>query len=62
METLSKKINPSIIITKLAVLWLQKHHPEKQYALIVKKGLAWLKRRMGEEGLKEEELGPVEVV
>jgi hypothetical protein len=23
---------------------MQKHHPEKQYALIIKKALAWLKK------------------
>lgn len=59
VATLSKKINPAVVITKLMVLWLQKNHNSKQYALILKKALAWLKKKITEEGIDEGQLNGI---
>ena len=42
--------NPDIVITYLVKL---KHHPEKKYALLVKKAEAWLKKTLREEKMEE---------
>ena len=51
-----KTINPDIVITYLLKLWLQKHHPEKQYGLLVKKAEAWLKKALREEKVEERKI------
>lgn len=33
-----------IAITYLVAKWIEKNHPEKQYALIVKKALSFIKK------------------
>jgi hypothetical protein len=43
----------------LVVLWLQKYHPEKQYALIIKKALSWLKKAVAEKGVDETKLNVI---
>lgn len=42
------------------VLWLQKNHNSKQYALILKKASAWLKKKITEEGIDEGQLNVIE--
>ena len=44
IHQLRSTIKTEILITKLVMLWMQKHHPQKQYALIIKKALAWLRK------------------
>lgn len=56
VSELSKQISAAIVITRLVVLWMQRHHPEKQYALIIKKAQAWLKRAMAEHKVEESSL------
>ena len=56
---LSKKVNVSVVITKLVVLWIQKRHNTKQYSLILKKAQAWLKRKIAEEAIDEEQLNKI---
>ena len=51
-----KHIKPEIVITYLIINWIQKHHPEKQYALIVKKGRSWLKKALQNVMLEEGKL------
>lgn len=58
--TLSQKINAAVVITKLVVLWLQKNHNSKQYALILKKALAWLKKKTTEEAIDEGQLNVIQ--
>jgi hypothetical protein len=35
----------SAVITFLILKWIEKHHPQKEYALIVKKASNWLKKQ-----------------
>lgn len=42
------------MVTQLVVVWMQKHHTDKQYALIVKKALAWIKKTLNEKGITED--------
>jgi hypothetical protein len=32
---------------------MQKHYTDKQYSLIIKKALAWIKKAMAEKGITE---------
>lgn len=41
---------------------MQKNHPGKEYALILKKAQAWLKKKVAEEGVDESKLGQIESV
>ncbi len=59
---LCKQINQIIIITKLVILWMQKHHPEKQYALIIKKATSWLNKSIKENSVDEAVLSGIEAV
>ena len=53
---LMKDIKAEIIITFLVSEWIQKYHPEKQYALLVKKAKSWLKKALEEVMLEEGKL------
>jgi hypothetical protein len=33
------------VMTYLIVIWIEKHHPEKEYSLIVRKARSWLKKQ-----------------
>jgi hypothetical protein len=35
------------VITYLIAKWIEKHHPEKQYSLVVKKGLNFARKNCG---------------
>lgn len=59
---LCKQIKQNIVITKLVILWMQKHHPEKQYALIIKKAISWLNRSIKENSVDEAVLSGIEAV
>lgn len=59
---LCKQIKQNIVITKLVILWMQKHHPEKQYALIIKKAISWLNRSIKENFVDEAVLSGIEAV
>jgi len=37
------------VITFLIVKWIEKHHPQKEYALIVKKANNWLKKQVNSQ-------------
>lgn len=41
---ISKEPNVTVIITYLIAKWIEKHHPEKQYSLVAKKGLNFAKK------------------
>jgi hypothetical protein len=49
-----------LVVTWLVVAWMQKHHNDKQYSLIIKKGTAWLSKYLAEKGLTEEQLKVIE--
>ena len=59
---LCKQIKQNIVITKLVILWMQKHHPEKQYALIIKKAISWLNKSIKENSVDEAVLSGIEAV
>ena len=40
----SKKISTAAIISYAVAKWIEKHHPEKQYALIIKKAFSFIKK------------------
>mgnify|MGYP000913213207 FL=1 len=44
------------MITQLVIKWIQKNHNDKQYALIIKKAQAWVKKYCSEKGISEQEL------
>lgn len=44
------------MITQLVINWIQKNHNDKQYALIIKKAQAWVKKYCSEKGISEQEL------
>jgi len=41
---------------------MQEHHPEKQYALIIKKAISWLSKSIKENSVDEAVLSGIEVV
>ena len=41
---------------------MQKHHPEKQYALIIKKAISWLNKAVKENAVDEAALNVIEAV
>ena len=51
-----KQVKPEIVLTYLITNWIRKHYPEKQYALIVKKGQLWLKKALQKAMLEEGKL------
>lgn len=51
-----KHIKPEVVITYLVINWIKKYHPEKQYALIVKKGQSWFKKALQNVMLEEGKL------
>lgn len=56
----SQQIRQMIVITKLVVAWMQKHHNEKQYALIIKKAISWLNKSIKEDSIDETILNQIE--
>jgi hypothetical protein len=46
------KIATAIIISYAVAKWIEKHHPEKQYALIVKKSFSFIKKSLKLEELQ----------
>lgn len=60
VSELCKQINQLVVITKLVILWMQKHHPEKQYALIIKKAISWLNKSIKENSIDEAILNTIE--
>lgn len=55
-------INPEIVITRVVVEWLQKYYPLSEYKLIIKKAQSWLKKAMGQKGVKESSLNLIEII
>lgn len=45
-------LGAELIVTQLVVTWMQKYYTDKQYALIIKKALAWIKKIVTEKGIK----------
>lgn len=43
-EAKAKNIAVAIAITYVVAKWIEKHHPGKQYALIVKKAFSFVKK------------------
>ena len=43
-EMLRKELNVVIGITYLIAGWIEKHHPEKQFSLVAKKGRKYVER------------------
>ena len=46
LNPLIASLNEQIVVTQLAVLWMQKYHPDKKYALILKKANSWLRKEL----------------
>ena len=42
------KFSPELIVTCLVINWIEKYHKSKQYSLVVKKGLNFLKRELAD--------------
>lgn len=61
-EQLGAKVGYELVVTRLVVSWFQKHHPGKEYALILKKAQAWLRKKTAEQGLDEAQLNQLESV
>lgn len=40
----NKKISAAVIISYAVAKWIEKYHPEKQYALIIKKAYSFIKK------------------
>ncbi len=59
---LLNNIGAEIVITKLVILWLNKNHPQKQYSLIIKKAVSWLKKALNEKGIDETKLEIIEAI
>ena len=45
-----------VIITYFMIAWIEKHHSQNQYSLIVKKARSWLKKVMEDNHIEEPEL------
>ena len=61
-EQLGAKVGYELVVTRLVVSWFQKHHHGKEYALILKKAQAWLRKKTAEQGLDEAQLNQLESV
>ena len=59
-EALMKQVRVEIVITYLMMSWMKKYHPEKQYALLVKKAQSWLKKALQETMMEEGKLQELE--
>ena len=47
-----KKISAALIISYVVAKWIEKHNPEKQYALIIKKAYSFIKKSLKMEELQ----------
>lgn len=56
IQDMCKKLGAQLVITQLVVNWIQNNHNDKQYALIIKKAQAWIKKYCLEKGFSEQEL------
>jgi hypothetical protein len=45
-ERVAKTVNAIAVITYLVAKWIEKHHPQKQYSLVVKKGLKFASKNV----------------
>ena len=62
IDDLIDELGVEIVITQLVIVWMQKHHPQKQYALIIRKANSWLKKTIGSNQQTEEKLKLVECI
>lgn len=56
IEQLIKQFSKPIVMTYLIATWIQLNHPDKQYALLVKKAFSWCKKASEEKGIDSEKL------
>lgn len=45
VSKLFEKWGQQLVVTHLIARWIQRYHNEKQYSLILKKALAWIKKQ-----------------
>jgi len=62
VKALAKELGEELVITQLVVSWLQKHYSEKQYSLIIKKALSWIKNLIAQKSVQEDKLKHVECI
>jgi hypothetical protein len=49
MDIISKEGDFIKAVTYLVAKWIEKHHPEPQFSLVVRKGLSFVKKACGED-------------
>lgn len=62
VKLLVKELGEELVVTQLVVSWLQKYYSDKQYSLIIKKALSWIKKMIERKPIWEDKLKNMECI